>query len=223
MCARYSFFSVQLFQQEFDLEPEGIEPHFNIAPTDVAPIVIEDASGRRLQFMQWGLVPGWSKDPSIGQKLINARAETLAEKPSFRSALRRRRCLVPADGFFEWKGEKGSKQPYYVHRRDGRPFAFAGLYEYWEGVAGALVTFTIVTTEPNALCATVHNRMPAILEPADYSVWLDPKLQNPARLTPLLCPYGESELEMHPVTKAMSNPSYESPRIVEPVADGTLF
>ena len=111
MCARYSFFSIKLFQPEFDLDPDGIEEHYNIAPTDVVPGIIETGSGRELQFFQWGLVPSWSKDPTVGQKLINARAETLCEKPSFRTEFQRRRCLLPADGFFEWKGENGNKQP----------------------------------------------------------------------------------------------------------------
>jgi putative SOS response-associated peptidase YedK len=223
MCARYSFFSVQLFQQEFDLDPEGIEPHFNIAPTDVAPVVVQDANGRRLEQMQWGLVPSWSKDASIGQKLINARAETLAEKPSFRTALKKRRCLVPADGFFEWKGEKGNKQPFFFRMRSRAPFAFAGLWEYWEGTEGALVTYTIVTTEPNELLATVHTRMPAIIAHHDYAAWLDHSVQRGEAVLPLLSPYPAEEMEMYPVTKAMSNPSFESPAIVEPVAAGTLF
>ncbi len=223
MCARYSFFSVQLFQQEFDLDPEGVEPHFNIAPTDVAPVIVQDSDGRRVEQMQWGLVPSWSKDVTIGQKLINARAETLAEKPSFRTALKRRRCLVPADGFFEWKGEKGHKQPFFFRMRSGSPFAFAGLWEYWEGVEGALVTYTIITTEPNELLATVHTRMPAIIARSDYDAWLDHTVQSSELVLPLLAPYSAGEMEMHPVTKAMSNPSYESPTIVEPVAAETLF
>lgn len=223
MCARYSFFNVHLFQLSFGAEPTDVEPHYNIAPTDVAPVIVQDEKGRRTEHMQWGLVPSWSKDPSIGQKLINARADTLAEKPSFRTAFKRRRCLVPADGFFEWKGEKGSKQPFFVHRSDGRPLAFAGLWEYWEGVEGALVTYTIVTTEPNDLCATVHNRMPVILASSDYDAWLDHQVHDVSRLQPLLCPYAPDDLELYPVTKAMSNPGYESPTIVEPVPSETLF
>ncbi len=223
MCARYSFFSVQVFQQEFDLEPEGIDKHFNIAPTDVVPAIVDTGKGRELLFMKWGLVPSWSKDPSIGQKLINARAETLAEKPSFRTAFKKRRCLLPADGFFEWKGEKGHKQPYFIRMKSQRPFAFAGLWEYWEGADGALVTCTIVTTEPNELLATVHNRMPVIVAHDDYGNWLDPNVQATAPLMPILCPYPADEMEMYPVTKAMSNPGYESPAIVEPVPSETLF
>ncbi len=223
MCARYSLFSRQLFQQEFDLAADGVEPHYNIAPTDVAPIIVETEHGRALEPMQWGLVPSWSKDPAIGQKLINARAETLAEKPSFRTAFKRRRCLVPADGFFEWKGEKGSKQPFFIRMKSQSPFAFAGLWEHWEGVDGELTTFTIVTTEPNELLATVHTRMPVIIARSDYDAWLDHNVQNGELLIPLLTPYAAEEMEMYPVTKAMSNPSYESPTIVEPVAAETLF
>jgi putative SOS response-associated peptidase YedK len=223
MCARYSFFSVKLFQPEFDLDPDGIEEHYNIAPTDVVPGIIETAQGRELQFFQWGLVPSWSKDPTVGQKLINARAETLCEKPSFRTAFKRRRCLLPADGFFEWKGEKGNKQPYFIRMRSHKPFALAGLYEYWEGAEGALVTCTIVTTEPNELLSTVHNRMPVIVAKDDYGTWLDPKVQTPEPLMPILAPYPSNELEMYPVTRRMSNPGYESPEIIEQVPSETLF
>lgn len=223
MCARYSLFRSQLFRQQFELEIEGFEPHYNIAPTDVAPVITGDASGRKAEMMQWGLVPGWAKDPSIGQKLINARAETLAEKPSFRAAFKKRRCLVPVDGFFEWKGEKGQKQPLFIQMRAHAPFAFAGLWEYWEGVDGALVTYTIVTTEPNELLATVHTRMPAVIAHDDYDAWLDAGVHKPESLTPLLAPYPAREMEMYPVSKAVGNPSFESPSVVEPIGVTTLF
>jgi putative SOS response-associated peptidase YedK len=223
MCARYSFFSVQVFQQEFGVDPVGIEEHFNIAPTDVVPAIVDFGDGRAIEHFQWGLVPSWSKDPSIGQKLINARAETLAEKPSFRSAFKKRRCLLPADGFFEWKGEKGNKQPYFIRLRSRRPFALAGLYEFWEGVEGALATCTIVTTTPNELLSTVHTRMPVIVGPDDFDAWLDPKTQETTILMPLLAPYPDGELEMYPVTRMMSNPAFESPAAVEPVPSETLF
>ena len=188
MCARYALFRKQLFRQQFEIELDDVEPHYNIAPTDVAPIITGNGSSRKLEMKQWGLVPSWAKDPSIGQKLINARAETLSEKPSFRAAFKKRRCLVPADGFFEWKGVKGQKQPFFIRMRSHSPFAFAGLWEYWEGTDGALVTFTIVTTEPNKLLATVHSRMPAILAESDYDAWLDPSLQGHGSLMPLLAP-----------------------------------
>jgi putative SOS response-associated peptidase YedK len=217
MCARYSFYNVKLFQAAFDFDPDGIEPHYNIAPTDVAPVI---TAGRKLEFMQWGLVPSWSKDVSIGQKLINARAETLAEKPSFRSALKKRRCLVPADGFFEWQGEKSTKQPLFIRMRSGQPFAFAGLWEYWEGVEGALVTYTIVTTSPNELLSTVHTRMPVIVARSDYDAWLDVSVSD---VSALLAPYPADEMEMYPVTKAVGNPTFESPTVVEPIAPTTLF
>ena len=223
MCARYSFFSVQVFQHEFGLEPEGIEAHFNIAPTDVVSVITSAEKGRALEQMQWGLVPSWSKDPTIGTKLINARAETLAEKPSFRTAFKRRRCLIPADGFFEWKGEKGHKQPFFIHLKSKRPFAFAGLWEQWEGVDGALVTCTIVTTSANELVSTVHTRMPVILARSDYGAWLDHSITEPARLLHLLAPFESEEMSMHPVTKAMSNPRYESPDAVAAIASSALF
>lgn len=223
MCARYSFFSVQVFQQEFDLEPEGIEPHFNIAPTDVVPAIVDVGNGMELTMMQWGLVPSWAKDPSIGQKLINARADTVSEKPSFRTAIKKRRCLLPADGFFEWKGPKGHKQPYFIRMRSRKPFALAGLWEYWESGEGALVSCTVVTTEPNELVSTIHTRMPVIIGHDDFARWLDPCMQSVESLLPLFAPYPSGEMEMFPVTKSMSNPGYESPSIVEPVPSETLF
>ncbi len=223
MCARFSRFRFSVFQLVFNFDAEGIEPQYNIAPTDVVPVVVETTDGRRIEHMQWGLVPTWSKDPGIGSQLINARAETLDEKPSFRRAFKRRRCLVPADGFFEWSGEKGSKQPYFVRLKSDESFAFAGLWEHWEGVGGELTTFTIVTTVSNELLANLHTRMPVIIAHPDYDVWLDDTVQKTELLMPLLVPYAASEMEMHPVTKAMSNPSFKSSSAIEPSTSGTLF
>lgn len=221
MCARYAFFNVLLFEQEFELESEGIKEQYNIAPTDVVPAIINIGKGRELAFFQWGLVPSWAKDPSIGQKLINARADTLAEKPSFRSAFKRRRCLLPADGFFEWKGQKGNKQPYYIHF--DKQFAIAGLWEDWESPDGALVTCTIITTEPNEKMSEIHTRMPVIIDRAQYDSWLDPHLQVTDELTSLFAPYPDTHMIMHPVSRIMSNPRFKSQSSIEPIAPETLF
>ena len=221
MCARYAFFNVSLFEQEFEVDPGGIEAQYNNAPTDVVPGIINVGNGRELVFFQWGLVPSWAKDPSIGQKLINARGETLSEKPSFRSAFKRRRCLLPADGFFEWNGEKGRKQPYYIHL--DRPFALAGLWEDWESPDGALVTCTIVTTVPNDKMQEIHTRMPVIIDRADYDAWLDPHQQDTRALTALLAPYPSARMSMYTVSRAMSNPRFKSPSAISPIAPETLF
>ena len=222
MCARYVFYSGRSFGDEFGvLAVPDLTPRYNIAPTQVVPGVISTDRGREFAQFQWGLVPSWCKDPTIGHKLINARAETIAEKPSFRTALKKRRCLLPADGFYEWKGEKGAKQPYYITCRH-HPFAFAGLWEYWEGVDGALLTCTMVTTHANTLMSQIHDRMPVILAPDKYGLWLDHEV-SPARLTPLMDPFPDEEMSMHPVMKAVGNPRFDDPELIEPVAIGGLF
>lgn len=223
MCARYTFFSVSLFEQEFGVNADGVEAQYNIAPTDVVPGIVDRGNGRELLFFQWGLVPSWAKDPSIGQKLINARGETLGEKPSFRAAFKRRRCLLPTDGFFEWKGEKGHKQPLFIHLEPSHPFAFAGLWEEWESPDGALVTCTIVTTEPNALIQTFHTRMPVILDRGNYDAWLDHKNEDVRSLTSLLAPYPAERMAMYPVSRSVSNPRFKEPLTIVPVGPETLF
>jgi len=222
MCARYVFYSGRSFGDEFGVVAvPDLTPRYNIAPTQVVPGVIQTVSGRELTFFQWGLVPSWAKDPSIGSKMINARAETLAERPSFRTAFKRRRCLIPADGFYEWKGVKGAKQPYYITTND-HPFAFAGLWEHWEGADGDLQTCTIITTSANELMSQIHDRMPVILCPGDYGIWLDHDV-SPALLTPLLAPFPESDMSMHPVMKAVGNPKFDDPMLIEAVASESLF
>ena len=164
-------------------------PRGDLVPGREVPAVTRDG-GNRLVSLRWGLIPAWAKDPAIGRKLFNARAETLAEKPSFRAALRSRRCLIPADGFYEWTGEKGHRQPVRFRLRSGEPFAFAGLYETWQPPQGEpLQTCTIVTTTPNALIPPIHDRMPVILAPAAEALWLDGALRDPGALRPLLVPY----------------------------------
>jgi putative SOS response-associated peptidase YedK len=161
------------------------------------------------------LVPSWAKDVKIGYRLINARAETAATNPSFRSAFRSRRCLIPADGYFEWQKQDGKKQPFYFHRRDGRPFAFAALWERWARPDGeAIESCTILTTEANDLARPVHDRMPVIVAPADFGQWLDPAA-NPRALQALLRPHPPEAMEAYPVTTFVNNPRNEGPRCVE--------
>jgi putative SOS response-associated peptidase YedK len=195
---------------------------FNIAPTqDVATIrVAGEAGQRQLSMLRWGLIPSWAKDPSMGARMINARAETVAQKPSFRSAFRRRRCLVPADGFYEWQKQGRRKQPFYFRRRDDQPFALAGLWEPWwedeQRDQPPLETCTIITTEANELSRPIHDRMPVILEAGDYDLWLDPDVQATEPLEALLKPYDASQLRVDPVSTRVNNVRNDDPKCIEP-------
>ena len=172
-------------------------------------------SWRELAFFSWGLIPSWAKDRKIASSLINARSETLAEKPAFRTALARRRCLILADGFYEWRKEGQQKLPYYFQLADPRPFAFAGLWTPSAG-PGLPPTCTIITTAPNELLAEIHDRMPAILERADEDRWLDPRVTDPAVLLALLRPLPAERMEAYPVSALVSSPGNEGPELVEP-------
>lgn len=214
MCGRYTLRTPpDRLATAFDLdeEPCDLKPRFNIAPgSDVA--VIANRGGRRVEMFRWGLIPHWAKDPSIGQRMINARAETAAEKPSFRTPLRRHRCLVLADGFYEWQGAKAPKRPMYARMKSGEPFAFAGLWDTWVPAdAPPLHSCTILTTEPNAVMAPIHNRMPVILEPDAYAVWIDPERLEPADLQALLRPFPAERMEAYEVSRAVNNPSHDAP------------
>lgn len=198
--------------------PEKFAPRFNIAPTQ--PILaIPNDEKFTADFFIWGLIPMWAKDPSIGNRLINARAETLAEKPSFRGSLKYKRCLILADGFYEWKSSDGkkSKTPFFIHMKDRKPFAFAGLWDSWNSPEGAqLKTCTIITTEPNELMSLLHNRMPVILHPRDYDKWLDPSSQTPDQLIPLLKPFPAEMMDAYPVTPLVNKPANDTPELVVP-------
>jgi putative SOS response-associated peptidase YedK len=174
--------------------------------------------------MRWGLIPAWAKDPAIGNRMINARAESLAHKPAFRAALRSRRCLVVADGFYEWQAAGKAKQPYFIHFRDDRPFGFAGLWEAWEGPDHTTMeSCTIITTEACELVLPIHQRMPVILPPEMYRMWLDPTLQNNDELTALLIPFSSEEMEAYQVSTLVNSPVNEDPRCVEPVENQAKF
>ena len=191
---------------------------FNVAPAQ-AVLAIRDGEGaREAAFLKWGLVPAWAKDPAVGHRLINARAETVAEKPSFREAFRRRRCLVPADGFYEWSRRDGRKRPYYFHLSDGEPFAIAGLWERWEGEGGPLETCTLLTTEANELLSPYHDRMPVIVRPEHYERWLDAGAGGGGALTALLRPYPPQEMDAREVSPLVNSPAHDDPRCVAPLA-----
>lgn len=199
--------------------PEGIQPRYNIAPTQPVAVVPNNGENR-LEYFQWGLIPSWAKDPSIGNRMINARADTLAEKPAFRAAFRRRRCLVLADGFYEWRKEAGQKvkQPMYIRLKTGEPFAFAGLWEVWNSPDGSqILSCTIITTDPNELVEDIHNRMPVILPRDGYASWLEPSERQPKDLQDLLRPYPSQELEAYPVSTVVNSPGNDTPTCVLPL------
>jgi putative SOS response-associated peptidase YedK len=199
--------------------PGDFNPRFNIAPSQPVA-VIPNTGDNILTMYKWGLIPSWSKDPSIGDRMINARAETLSEKPSFRNALRRRRCLILADGFYEWKQvpSSKSKQPVFIQMKDGRPFAFAGLWEIWSAPDGSEIrSCTIITTQPNSLVESIHNRMPAILTPENYSIWLKVGDQPADEMLKLLLPYPADEMIAYPVSRLVNTPQYDSPELIKPI------
>lgn len=225
MCGRYTL-SVPLSNlvDAFDVDPPEFEysPRFNVAPTQDAPIIAQDRAGRRIGLLRWGLVPSWAKDVAIGQRMINARAETVAGKPAFRGAFKQRRCLVPADGFFEWKkleeggGGKGRKIPHWIHRRDRDAFVMAGLWERWAPAEGAPVhTFTILTTAAAPEVREIHPRMPVILPWEKALRWLDPDMGG-EELQSLLQPHGEG-LQAYQVSPLVNSPRNDTPACIVPV------
>ena len=221
MCGRFTLRtrSAALVEQFGGEPPPELGLRYNIAPTQAVAIVriAPDTSVRQWQMVRWGLIPSWAKDASIGNRMINARAETIADKPSFRAAFRRRRCLVPADGYFEWQKTGPGKQPYYIRLDDDRPFAMAGLWESWLNPATnePLQSCTIITTQANQLTQPIHDRMPVILDAADYEMWLDPQLQDPERLGILLRPFEGSTLRADPVDTYVNSPRNDDPRCIE--------
>ncbi len=223
MCGRFtlSASATDLIQQ-FDLAslPSWM-PRYNIAPTQEVLTVLRlrDTPERQSRLLRWGLIPMWAEGPAVGSRMINARAETVATKPAFRRAFRERRCLILADGFYEWQRQDGRKQPFYIRLHDGRPFAFAGLWERWVPLDGQpLDSSTIITTKSNDLVGRIHQRMPVILAPEDYDLWLDPSLHEPERLQPLLRPHPAEEMVAYPVSTRVNNPANDTPDCIVPVA-----
>jgi putative SOS response-associated peptidase YedK len=223
MCGRFTLFVDPADLMDAFPEfvfPEEMPQRYNIAPTQPVAVVANNGQ-KQVEFFRWGLVPFWAKDRSIGNRMINARSETLAEKPAFRAAYRRRRCLVLADGFYEWHKEPGQKRktPYHIRLKSGSPFAFAGLWESWRSPDEEMVlSCTIITTQPNDLVAAVHHRMPVILDRAAYDLWLDPAERGPQELGSWLRPYPSSEMVAYPVSTVVNNPANEVADCVVPVA-----
>jgi putative SOS response-associated peptidase YedK len=216
MCGRYYLISpAELVATRFHAgEPPPFRPRYNLAPQQDAPVVV-DGGARKFVLMRWGLVPSWSKDPAAGYKMINARAETAPEKPSFRGPFRKQRALIPADGFYEWKREGTGKTPFALRLASREPFAMAGLWDRWRAPDGAeLLSFTILTTSANAFVAGVHDRMPVILRSEAEAAWLDPA-SLPEALRALLVPYAGT-MEAVPLGTAVNNPRNDGPEILRP-------
>ncbi|HSV30500.1 MAG TPA: SOS response-associated peptidase [Atribacteraceae bacterium] len=217
MCGRFALVvSKREVEKLFGLKmSEELTPRYNISPGQIAPVVVSEGAGgsKRIRFMRWGLVPSWAKDPSVGNRLINARCETVREKAAFRSSFLRRRALVPISGFYEWKREGKVKQPYYSILKNSRLFSLAGLWEYWERNEGALETFTILTTTPNNLLRSIHDRMPVIVSPSDIDSWLwnGADQETYARLC---SPFPEGEMETYPVSRLVNRPENDGKELI---------
>jgi putative SOS response-associated peptidase YedK len=221
MCGRFAFdATADEAQQSFSgfIFPADMSPRYNIAPGQP---VLALTGENRADYFKWGLVPSWAKDIKIGNKMINARAETLAEKPAFRNAFKKRRCLIPATGFYEWQKQPDGKTkvPMHIHLLSGQPFAMAGLWETWQSTDGQKIqTCTVITTEPNALMQPIHNRMPVILPPETYATWLDSEEQSADVLNDLLKPYPAVSMTAHPVSTLINNPNNDTPECLNPAA-----
>ncbi|WP_088008565.1 SOS response-associated peptidase [Indiicoccus explosivorum] len=225
MCGRFSLYSdfrviVDRFHvDEVTFDETEYEASYNIAPSQQVVAVISDGTGNRLGFLRWGLIPPWAKDAKIGYKMINARAETAADKPSYRNAFKKKRCLVVADSFYEWRRTEDGKQPMLIRMKNGEPFAFAGLWEAWKSPEGETVySCSILTTEPNELMETIHDRMPVVLAKEDEQRWIDPSIQDEEILTDMLKPYDGNEMEAYPVSPDVNSPKNNSPELIERVS-----
>jgi putative SOS response-associated peptidase YedK len=199
---------------------------FNVAPTQMVTAVrIADGGQRELCQLKWGLVPHWADGPAIGSRMINARAESVASKPAFRQAFKLRRCLVVADGFYEWQKNGRHKQPYYIRLTDDRPFGFAGVWERWSKTGAEIESCSIITTDANELMAGIHNRMPVIVPPEAYELWLSPDTQELELLQSLLRPFGASEMVAYPVSTHVNSPAVNEPACLQPksATEPTLF
>lgn len=222
MCGRYSLtVTPDELYRLFGIDDKlNLQPRFNVAPTQAAPVVRKNGAEKNMDMLRWGLIPPWSKDVSIASKLINARGETVAEKPSFRSAYESRRCLVPVDGFYEWRTEGGKKQPFRIGFREGKPFAFAGLWESWtvpEGLkdtGDTVETFTIVTTNANPKLVPIHHRMPVIVDPTDYELWLE---GGSDEANAVIKPFSQDDMAFYRVSTRVNNVRNDDEACVEPL------
>ncbi len=220
MCGRFTLHTPEsrireAFQLE-DAEPLGLHPRYNIAPSQDIPIIRDTDSGREMVLARWGLVPHWSKEPKTGYSTINARIESVAEKPAYRTPFRRQRCLIPADGFYEWKMVNGNKIPHYIRMRDGDVFAFAGLWDRWEGEGETLDSCSIIVMPANEVMQPLHERMPAIIAPAHYGPWLDAGLTDKTGIMRCLGSAPASQLEFYPTSPWVNSPRHDDERCIQP-------
>jgi putative SOS response-associated peptidase YedK len=227
MCGRFTLSSsAEDIAEAFGVSPPaGLRPRYNVAPSQPSLVLRGSGGARVLAWHRWGLVPPWADDPAIGNRLINARAETAADKPAFRTAFRRRRCLIPASGFYEWAQAGKQKQPYHFALAGGKPFAFAGLWESWDKGGEEILSCAILTTRANNVVRPVHERMPVIVPVDAYDVWLDPAVQDPAAVADLLAPYAAGRMTATPVSRRVNNPRFDDPACLEPESSsqGTLL
>ena len=218
MCGRFALHAnPHVVALQFGLRADpSFAPRYNVAPSTDILIVREDRAHERLaDLYKWGLIPGWARDPTIGNRLINARAETVAEKPAFRAAFKNSRCLVPASGFYEWKTEGRTKLPYYIRPKGNELFALAGITEEWSGPDGVVRSVCLITTEPNELMREIHDRMPVLVAPDDYAAWLDRGNKHVERLKAMLGSFPAQKMEAYPVGKAVSNAKNEGAELIE--------
>lgn len=204
----------------FDFDGLDFEATYNAAPTDLMPVYLVRSKDNQglTSLARWGLIPSWAKDERIGAKLINARADTISEKSSFRNAFYRRRCLVPMNGFFEWEATPSGKQPYYFRLLNSELFAAAGLYEWWKRPDGEwLQSFTVITGDPNEIVGNIHDRMPVVIEPEQWKNWLDPQNENPEALKRLLKPFPAEEMRCYPVSTRVNSVKNDGPELIEPL------
>ena len=220
MCGRFTLsLNLEGLEERFDFKAKEIShaSRYNIAPSQGVLSVINDGE-KHAELLKWGLIPSWSKDAAIGNRMINARAETVAEKPSFRSAFKKKRCLILADGYYEWKKGGKTKTPFYIRFKSHEPFGFAGLWEMWEDPSGESIrTCTIITTTPNDIMESIHQRMPVILPREAESTWLDSAIQDPKELTPLLSSYPSESMEAYAISTMVNSPKNDTPDIITPV------
>lgn len=224
MCGRFvQNSSLQIIQQMFNTDKVLFEviPNYNVAPTQKILAIINQDNENKLEKLHWGLVPFWANDISMGSRMINARAETVSQKPAFRNAFRKRRCVIPADGFYEWKGEKGHKQPYYITVPSGKPFAFAGLWETWvdkeNDEESVYKSCTIITTAASEPLSSIHHRMPAIFDPEFHEKWLNEKIQNPKNLEIILRDGLIHDMIYYPVSKLVNSVKNNDPNCIKPI------
>jgi putative SOS response-associated peptidase YedK len=220
MCGRFEIHStLEIIAQIFGIDDLALDyrPSYNIAPSQDILLVVNNGK-RRLIQSRWGFIPSWSKDLSTGYRMINARAESLAEKRSFKTAFEKQRCLVIADGFYEWKKEGATKKPFYIRLKSKQPFGFAGLYNAWTSPdGGEIITSTIITTDSNELIQLLHNRMPVIASPDNYDLWLDASVHDKDILMPLLKPFPSESMELYAVTQKMNSIKHNDPENIKPV------